>query len=376
MNWGKQGPRIPSGPVAPVESAMQIHLFSSQSTASQAGFGVGAAPRAGHPLHLPDDLSAALRANGHRVQVDLLGDALQGQELTSLRQGAAAGRKIGPRLTGSGCVLHALDPVAWAAALTARSLAEASVVLRFNAPPTRSVTERQAYRACLRAADAIAVAEDGDRLKAVRAGVSDKRAVIVPDVVGLPAEQSDRALLRPGRSLLSLNGIGPDSGIATLLPALRRMPGRHLVVAGPGSATDAATLRADLERLELTDRVRWLGWVDRSRVVRLIDEAALVVLPSPTTEVTTAIEAMARSRAVATVTGGAVADVVVNGVTGSVLPAGQPDLLGRALRRLLNNPFQLQAMGLAGRERAMTRYARSRALLATEQVYRIALGAA
>ncbi|HST80800.1 MAG TPA: glycosyltransferase family 4 protein [Kineosporiaceae bacterium] len=355
---------------------MQIHLLSSQSTASQAGFGIGAAPRVGHPHHLPHDLSAALRENGHQVQVDLLGDALQGQELTSLRQGAAAGRKIGSRLTGSSCVLHALDPVAWAAALTARSLADSSVVLRFSATVTKSTTERRAYRACLRAADAIAVAEDGDRRAAVRAGVSDERAVIVPDVVGLPDEQPDRALLRPGRTLLSLSGIGPDSGIATLLPALRWTPGRYLVVAGPGSKTDVLALRAELARLELTDRVRWLGWVDRTYAARLIDDAALVVLPSPNTGITAAIEAMIRSRAVATVTGGAAADVVVDGVTGSVLPADHPDLLGRTLRRLLNNPFRLEAMGLAGRERALTRYARSRALSATEQAYRIALGAA
>jgi glycosyltransferase involved in cell wall biosynthesis len=85
---------------------------------------------------------------------------------------------------------------------------------------------------------------------------------------------------------------------------------------------------------------------------------------------------MNRSRAVATVDGGTAADVVVNGVTGSVVPRDRPDLLGQALRRLLTNPFQLEAMGLAGRERARTRYAPDRAITATEQAYRVALGAA
>jgi glycosyltransferase involved in cell wall biosynthesis len=376
---------------------MQIHLLSAQSSASQAG--------AGHPRHLPDDLSAALREHGHRVEINLLGDTLHGDELVSLREGATAGRKIATRLSGAGRVLHALDPVAWAAALTARSLADVCVVLRLNEPvlsrppgprPARpisdlgsgrsgggsgrvstigSATERRAYQACLRAADAIAAAGDEDRLTAVRAGVSNKRALIVPDVVGQP-EPDAPARLQPGRNVLSLSGIGPGSGIETLLPALRWAPDRELMVAGPGSHADATAFQAGLERLDLTDRVHWLGWVNRSDTVRLIDTAALVVLPSPTTGVTGAIEAMARSRAVATVAGGAAADVVVDGVTGSVLPAGQPEVLGRALRRLLDNPFQLEAMGLAGRERALTRYARTRAVQATEQVYRIALGAA
>jgi D-inositol-3-phosphate glycosyltransferase len=183
-------------------------------------------------------------------------------------------------------------------------------------------------------------------------------------------------MLHPGQSVLSLNGIGPDSGIETLLGALRWLPNRELVVAGAGDRTDVVALRAGLERHDLTDRVQWLGWVDRARAVRLIDTAALVVLPSPITGMTAALEAMVRARAVATVRGGAATDVVVDGVTGAVLAAGRPDLLGRALHRMLSNPFQLEAMGLAGRERALTRYARSRAVSATEQVYRIALGAA
>ena len=357
---------------------MQIRLLSSQSSASQTGCAVGARAETGHPHHLPDDLSAALREHGHQVEIHLLGDTLHGQELTSLREGATAGRMIAAGLKQAGVspggVLHALDPVAWAAALTARSLTDVSVVLRFGEPNLGSTTERRAYQACLRAADAIAVADDGDRLAAVRAGVPDERALIVPDVVGLPTSPSDPAPLHPGRTVLSLSGIGPDSGIETLLSALRWVPGRELTVAGSGNETDATAFRAELERLDLVDRVRWLGWVDRAYAIRVIDAAALVVLPSPTTGVASAIEAMARSRAVATVSGGPAAEVVVNGVTGSVRPVGHPDQLGEALRTLLNNPFQLEAMGLAGRERALTRYARSRAVSATEQVYRIALG--
>ena len=368
---------------------MQIHLLSSQSSASQAG--------TGHPHHLPDDLSTALREQGHRVEVDLLGDALHGHGLSSLREGATAGRKIAARLNQAGSVLHALDPIAWAAALTARSLTDVSVVLRFSEPdlnevsgpgpglgavsgrsPGRvstigSATEQRAYRACLRAADAIAAADDGDRLAAVRAGVSDDRALIVPDVVGLTM-QPDPTLLQPGRTVLSLSGIGPGSGIEALLSALRWAPGRELVVIGSGNRADSVALRAAVDRFGLADRVSWLGWVDREDVVRLIDAAALVVLPSPCTGVTGAIEAMARSRAVATVDGGAAAEVVVDGVTGAVVRDGHPELFGQALRTLLTNPFQLEAMGLAGRERALTRYARSRAVSATEQVYRIALG--
>jgi glycosyltransferase involved in cell wall biosynthesis len=157
---------------------------------------------------------------------------------------------------------------------------------------------------------------------------------------------------------------------------MRSLPGRELVVAGPGTDADALVFEAIVRRLGLEHRVRWLGWLDRPEAAELIDDAALLVCPSPLAGAVGAIEAMARSRAVAAVDGGRAAGVVVDGVTGSVVPGDQPMLLGPALRTLLNNPFQLEAMGLAGRERALTLFAPDRAVSATEQAYRVALGAA
>jgi hypothetical protein len=191
---------------------MQIRLLSSHSSACLVGD--HAHPR--HPAHLPDDLSAALRRRGHQVEVELLGDAVGGRELHTLREAATVGRKLADRLAatrttkdpGTGCVLHALDTVAWAAALTARSRADVAVVLRYagrnersDEEPTRTI-ERRAYRACLRSADAIAATADVDRQAAVRAGVPGERTVVVPDLVGMLAETSRPAQLCPGRILV------------------------------------------------------------------------------------------------------------------------------------------------------------------------------
>jgi D-inositol-3-phosphate glycosyltransferase len=358
---------------------MHIRLLSSHSRASllHAQNSTGE-PR--HPTHLPDDLSCALREQGHQVEVELLGDAVAGQQLSSLREGASAGPSLAARLTNVR-VLHALDAVSWAAALTARSRADVAVVLRYGESGERATgrteaTERRAYHACLRAADAIAATADGDRQAAVRAGVRGERALLVPDLVGILEEQSSLAVLCPGRLLVSLGGIGPGSGIETVLTALRWLPTRELVIAGAGHEADWVLLHGRLRRLGLEHRVRWLGWLDRADAIRLMDSAALVICSGPSDGATTAIEAMARSRPVAAVAGGRAADVVVDGVTGAVLPADNPSLLGQTLRAVLKNPFLLEAMGLAGRERALAMFGPDRAVRATEQAYRIALGAA
>jgi glycosyltransferase involved in cell wall biosynthesis len=348
---------------------MQIRLLSSHSPES---------PSVRHPRHLPDDLSAALRKKGHQVTVDRLGDALSGREPSTLSEGAEAGRRLAERLTSadSGCVLHALDTVAWAAALTARSRSDVAVVLRVaDSSPMPTLTERRAQRACLRAADAIAATAAGDRQAAVSAGVAGERALLVPDLVGLPTARP-APMHSPGRALVSLSGIGPGGGLDAALEALCRLPGRVLLIAGPGDDAQAAALRLRLRGLGLFERVHWLGWLNRAETVQLIDSAALVLCPSPTAGAMGAIEAMTRCRAVATVAGGRAADIVVDGVTGAVLPADDPNQVGAVLRGLLNNPFQLEAMGLAGRERALTLFAPDRAVDAAEQAYRIALGAA
>ena len=436
---------------------MNIRLLSSQSRSSQADSGDGPAETAtGHPPHLPEDLGTALREQGHHVEIDLLGDTLHGLRLASLREAATAGRKIAGRLdegAESGCVLHALDAVAWAAALTARSLTDVSVVLRLAEPalaegaapalartavlepalaggtvggrapvpargtargtapdqnplprtplptpagatafgsgrrgagslgsgrvsPIGSATEQRAFRACLRAADAVAATEDEDRLAALRAGVRGECALLVPDLVIGPDDESTPIVLQPGRHVLSLNGIGAGSGIGTLLAAMRRLPGADLIVAGPGSRAEVAHFRALLGEFALTDRVHWQGPVDHATAVRLIDAAALLVLPTPSAGASAAILGMSRARAVVTVEGGPAVDAVVDGITGAVPPSDRPDALAHTLHHLLGNPFRLEAMGLAGRDRALARYTRARAVSATEQAYRVALGTA
>jgi glycosyltransferase involved in cell wall biosynthesis len=354
---------------------MQIHLLSSQFPEPR---------NARHPRHLPDDLSLALRKKGHRVTVDRLSDELIGHEPTTLSEGAEAGRRLAERLRrdDSGCVLHALDPVAWAAALTARSRADVVVVLRVArhvAPDPAGAapltpTERRAQRACLRAADAIAATAAGELEAAVSAGVAGERALLVPDLVGLPAARPVPAR-SPGRALVSLSGIGLDSGLDFALDTLRRLPGRILLIAGPGDQARSEALQARLRALDLVGRVHWLGWLKRAETVQLVDSAALLLCPSPTAGAMGAVEAMTRCRVVATVAGGRAADIVVDGVTGAVLPTDDPNQVGATLRTLLNNPFQLEAMGLAGRERALTLFAPDRAVDAAEQAYRIALGA-
>lgn len=74
--------------------------------------------------------------------------------------------------------------------------------------------------------------------------------------------------------------LDPVKGLDVLLRALARLPGRRLVVAGSGSASCEATLRARATELGVAGRVTWLG--TRNDMPAFYSAVDLLVLPSLT----------------------------------------------------------------------------------------------
>ena len=64
------------------------------------------------------------------------------------------------------------------------------------------------------------------------------------------------------------------------------------------------------------------------------------------------LEAMAAGLPVVATDVGAISEQVQDGVTGILVPPGDPVVLGRAITSLLDDPCRLRAFGAAGRLRA------------------------
>ena len=164
----------------------------------------------------------------------------------------------------------------------------------------------------------------------------------------------------------AIGRLTPQKGFDVLLHALADLPEVAAVIAGDGpERLHLARLHDDLG---LGDRVRLIGSIEGpAEVLRSIDA---FVLPSRFEALPLVVlEAMHAGIPVVASDVGSVAEAVVDGETGVLVPAGDVGALVNAIRRVLD-PEVGQRMGARGRELARAVFTRKRMANEYELVYR------
>jgi glycosyltransferase involved in cell wall biosynthesis len=201
---------------------------------------------------------------------------------------------------------------------------------------------------------------DGESFEIVHYGID-------PD--GEPAPYAD-AVPR----LLCVGRLIPIKGHIVLLRAFAearaKLPVLELEIAGRGPLEPA--LKALARELGVADAVRFLGQV--SPIQAAIERAAVVVVPSMGEGFgMVALEAMERCRPVIAAAVGGLGELVRDGETGLLVPAGDPEPLRDAILRLAADPELARTMGRAGRRRALSRFLQTVCTERTELLYEGAL---
>jgi glycosyltransferase involved in cell wall biosynthesis len=156
------------------------------------------------------------------------------------------------------------------------------------------------------------------------------------------------------------------TAIRTFERVAARLPGARLVVVGDGPERGAI---ADLvQQRALGSKVLLLG--RRDDIPRLLAASDIVLLTSISEGIPlTLIEAMAAERPVVSTHVGGVAEVVADGQTGLLAPAGDDAALAEHILRLADDPGRRDQMGRAGRRRANDRFSESRMHDAYRRIY-------
>jgi glycosyltransferase involved in cell wall biosynthesis len=232
-----------------------------------------------------------------------------------------------------------------------------------------------------RSADAVLAGTAEDASELARMGAHRACLTVVPLGVDTDTFAPEGPVARKnGRArLLAVVPLDDRHGAGLLVHVLARVPGAELMIASwPGGPDRAQRTQAGVcqelvqlaRRLGVESRLAFAGRVPPQRFPALLRSADLLVSAAPTDDMTMiALAAMACGTPVAATAAGSLADAVIDGVTGVLVPPGQPGRLARELRQLLASPLRLEGYGIAAADRARARYSWDRISKETLAVY-------
>ena len=229
-----------------------------------------------------------------------------------------------------------------------------------------------AERVSLASAAAVVAVSDGMRsdILSVYPEISPERLHVIRNGIDTAEYAPD-----PGTDVLEKHGVDParpyvifvgritrQKGVPVLLRAASGLdPSAQLVLCA--GAADTPELGAEVASLvaELQSSRTGVTWIPemlpKTEIIQLLTHALIFACPSvyePLGIVN--LEAMACSTAVVASRVGGIPEVVDGSVTGLLVPPDDPASLADAMNLLLRDPGRAQAMGLAGRERAVAEF--------------------
>jgi len=141
-----------------------------------------------------------------------------------------------------------------------------------------------------------------------------------------------------------------------------------LVIVGQDDGEYKNVLVDLAKALDLEDRVAFLGF--RHDIPEIVKELDIVLVPSLAEPFgRTTIEAMAAGKPVVSTNTGASPEIVVDGVTGYLVPPRNPEKMAEAIMKILSDPKMAKKMGLAGRDRVIRTFTRQNYISGVENIF-------
>ena len=213
-----------------------------------------------------------------------------------------------------------------------------------------------------------------------KAGIPEAKLAMIPSGIESgdpPAMNVDRAAVRaefgwPSDVPVALfaGRLMPQKGVDDLIAALDLLqhvrPQLKTIIAGAGP------LRSELEEtahaFQLDERVKFVG--HRDDVPRLLAASDLVVLPSLYEGMPNIVlEAMRYKKPVVATAAPGTTEVVIDGVTGLLVPIKSFQELAKAIRKVIDEPDLARKLGEAGRARVEAEFGVERMIERFAELY-------
>jgi glycosyltransferase involved in cell wall biosynthesis len=213
-----------------------------------------------------------------------------------------------------------------------------------------------------------AISEDGRKFIAAHAPAgSTTELVVVPcgiDTRSFDGGAGHESVGTP-TTLLCVATLYEVKGHAYLFEACARLvaAGHDLRCLLVGDGPDRSVLEQHVARLDLSQRISFLGQRVRTEIVRLMHEADILVVPSVPTSSgrreglpVVLMEGMAAGLPVIASAISGIPELIEHDVTGLLVPPKDPDALASAIVRLIDDPELRRSIIAGGRRRVRDEY--------------------
>jgi glycosyltransferase involved in cell wall biosynthesis len=251
-------------------------------------------------------------------------------------------------------------------------------------------TIRQLMAPNLRAADRVIAVSEHIAEQAVELGVDSRRVHVIHSGVDTRQFQPrDRFAARQririkddARLVLFVGNLEPRKQVDVLLQAMAQVrdqiPSVQLLVVGSGESAGDQDQTRRLQQLCLDlavrDIVRFTGRVSEEQLLDAYASADVFALPSSSeAQGIVALEAMSCGLPVVATAVGGLIGTIEHERTGYLVPPGDARALAESLARVLASSDERASVGAAARQAVMTRFAWSRTVEQTIEVYREAV---
>jgi len=161
-------------------------------------------------------------------------------------------------------------------------------------------------------------------------------------------------------------------GYETLMDAMHKVSQDHpnavLLMVGDGVLGDS--LKTQVASLGLGEKVRFLGFLERSEVLSIVKNSDLYLMPSRSEGTPVALlEAAALGTPILASNAGGIPELVEHGEHAHLVPVGDSDVLAEAIELMLTDTAYAQKLADAARKHTETKFSVEAQVEATRQAY-------
>jgi len=183
---------------------------------------------------------------------------------------------------------------------------------------------------------------------------TESKTTVIPFGVELPEKGKEAVSQEPVR-IVYMKHLLPVYGPQVLIRALalirKESPAVHLDMYG--HEYESGWVREMVREYGISELVSFRGWIDMDRIYECLQEYDFMVMPSLSESFgVAALEAAAVGLPVVATRVGGIPEIVIDGETGLLVPADDPQSLAEAIRSLAGDVDLRKKMGLAARDRA------------------------